>query len=637
MHPVVFSLLLGMVAGGGDHAEELLSLARARGLASSPQWRALLHHEPRWFGGSKSTADSPGFFASPDGKTDPEAELEATLRSFFAPPVQETEDTQHPQCRFRARYLWLAEQLAFDPARLPPQACPRFEWWRERLGARSVTLVFASAYLNNPVSMFGHTLLRLNREGRARGSELTSYAVNYSANPTTTNGLLYAILGLTGGFPGLYSTMPYYLKVKEYGSLEHRGLWEFDLEFTPEELDRLVAHLWELGATYFDYWYLDENCSYQLLSLLEVARPTLAFTRRFSGVVVPADTVRVVTEEPGLVGAQRYRESQHERMLARRAMVPASRWPLAEAVATGTVAPVRLASSAGTEPEQAALLDAAIELLRYRAGGAPTEAQQAREQELLLARGELRLASAQPTLEAPAPPEAGHDTVVLALGGGADRRGGFLTVVGRPALHDLLARSEGYIPGSQIEFLRVAARFPVTGERAPPQLDHLRLLSIATLTPVDPWDFRWSWRLATGVERRFEDGCVGARCLFYELRGGPGVAVELLPGALAFAFLDLSLAAGSVFDHDLRVAAGLTVGARLELLPGLRLLAEAGYLYPALGDGRPRALPGDASDDALHLVRGSAALDLAAGVELRLSGEKGRGYATGGASLWFYF
>jgi hypothetical protein len=626
-----------VVAGSGDHAGELISLARQRGLASHPQWRALLHHEPRWFGGSKSTADSPGFFASPDGKTDPDAELEATLRSFFAPPVQESEDTQHPQCRFRARYLWLAGELGFDPARLVPQACPRFDWWRERLGARSVTLVFASAYLNNPVSMFGHTLLRLNREGRERGAELTSYAVNYAANPTTSNGLLYAILGLTGGFPGIYSTMPYYLKVREYGSLEHRGLWEFDLEFTPEELERLVAHLWELGATYFDYWYLDENCSYQLLSLLEVARPTLALTRRFSGVVVPADTVRVVTEEPGLVGARRYRESQRERMLARRAVLPDSRWPLAEAVATGTVAPGHVGSVVASEPEQAALLDAAIELLRYRAAGAPTEAQQAREQELLLARGGLRFASAPATLERPAPPQAGHDTVALALGGGADLRGGFLTVVGRPSLHDLLARSDGYIPGSQIEFLRIAARFPVTGQREAPQLEHLRLLSIATLMPLDPWDFRWSWRLATGVERRFEDGCVGARCLFYELRGGPGLTAELFPGALAFAFLDVSLAAGSVFEDGYRVAAGLTVGARLELLPELRLLAEAGYLYPALGDGRPRALPGDASDDALHLVRASAALDLATGVELRLSGEKGRGYATSGASLWFYF
>ena len=37
----------------------------------------------------------------------------------------------------------------------------------------------------------------------------------------------------------------------------------------------MLKHLWELQGIAFDYYYFDENCSWQLLGLLEVARPSL--------------------------------------------------------------------------------------------------------------------------------------------------------------------------------------------------------------------------------------------------------------------------------------------------------------------------------------------------------------------------
>jgi hypothetical protein len=40
---------------------------------------------------------------------------------------------------------------------------------------------------------------------------------------------------LTGQYPGEYSIMPYYRKVKEYGDFESRDLWEYELNLTPEE------------------------------------------------------------------------------------------------------------------------------------------------------------------------------------------------------------------------------------------------------------------------------------------------------------------------------------------------------------------------------------------------------------------
>ncbi len=66
-------------------------------------------------------------------------------------------------------------------------------------------------------------------------------------------------------------------------------------------------HVWELGPTRFDYYFFDENCAYHLLSLLEVARPGLQLTDRFRWWAIPSDTVRAVTDQPGLLKRVVYR------------------------------------------------------------------------------------------------------------------------------------------------------------------------------------------------------------------------------------------------------------------------------------------------------------------------------------------
>ena len=61
-----------------------------------------------------------------------------------------------------ARYRWLKARLGFDPARLIEQPCPRLWSWEAELNPGRVTLIFPAAYINNPSSMFGHTLIRFD-------------------------------------------------------------------------------------------------------------------------------------------------------------------------------------------------------------------------------------------------------------------------------------------------------------------------------------------------------------------------------------------------------------------------------------------------------------------------------------------
>jgi len=70
------------------------------------------------------------------------------------------------------------------------------------------------------------------------------------------------------------------LLVKEYGDFENRDIWEYRLQLTAAQTERLLMHVWELKESYFDYFFFTENCAYQLLPLLEVANPELHLTDR---------------------------------------------------------------------------------------------------------------------------------------------------------------------------------------------------------------------------------------------------------------------------------------------------------------------------------------------------------------------
>ena len=76
----------GPAPARAQHIAALITDAHARGLAESPQWRALLHYQAGAFGGWKSGADGLGFFlAGKVGRTEPQAELDATISALLAP------------------------------------------------------------------------------------------------------------------------------------------------------------------------------------------------------------------------------------------------------------------------------------------------------------------------------------------------------------------------------------------------------------------------------------------------------------------------------------------------------------------------------------------------------------------------
>ncbi len=558
-------------------------------------WRLLLHYRPDpWGPGYTSEADGPGFFLAEGGKSGPRAELNATLAGFFTDtpggPLNIT-----PQCAFPARYRWLDSQLDFDPDRLQVQGCEQYERWRTRVDADSVSLIFSSYFFNNPASMFGHTLLLFHKKGRERNTELLDFAVNYSAYvPPEDNAIAFAIFGIFGGYQGRFSMLPYYVKVKEYNDFENRDMWEYRLGFSPERVGFMLAHAWELGSTYFDYFFFKENCSYHLLSLLEIGDPSLHLTDEYGLWTLPGDTVKQLARVPGLVTDVVYRPSLGSQLRQKLSRMEAGEkdWV---ATLIDRPAGVEARDFQALPPSQRArVLDAVIDYYQYKlTPGAVREKEerQAGLRRLLLSRAAIP-AAALPPEDLPwltAPPDTGHDSAkfsvaagaarILASNGASNGAGSgngrdtsfaeFAEFSVQPAFHDLMSRDAGYAPFSQINLLHLRVRY----EREPAQwrLERLGLIDMVSLSPLSRLIAQPSWKFGLGWQRNRDIAC--GQCAPFFLNAGIGVSVEtaVFDREVYFAMVEGSYEYSRHFDSGHRAGFGFSAGILVDLVEAWRI------------------------------------------------------------------
>ena len=577
-------------AAAPDYINELIANAHAKQLAQRIEWHNLLHYKPYPFlPGRRSLADDPAFFTAKEGKTDPHAELDATLASFFS-TAPDTADHQHPQCAFIARYHWLKEELHFDAKRLPEQPCPRFRQWHATLDPHGLTLVFPAAFLNNPASMYGHTLLRVDGVGQDEQTRLLAHSISYAAFTDESNGLLFAVQGLMGGYPGLYSIMPYYLKVREYSDIENRDVWEYGLNLSPEEVNRLLRHLWELRSIRFDYYFFDENCSYHLLALLEAARPSLRLTDQFRWWAIPSDTVRAIVAEPGLVTSVVYRPSRATAILHRARGMPETQQQFARELAGGRATTGDARLNRLSAAEKAPVLELGYELLAYKQE--PNDAENERGRLLLLARSETDAPTAASRIPVPTVrPDRGHDTSRVALGFGRQAEQNFVELRVRPTYHDLLDDQGGYTAGAQIQFFDLRLR---QYEDAVGRLESFIPFDIVSLAPRNNYFKSTSWKVNLGWSRQIFPN--GDRPLVFRLNGGAGLAFDLdarqSGKQVLYSFVEGTTDVDHKFDQGYAAGLGVTAGILGEVLPWWRVDLYAKGMRFGMGDAHSAAEAG---------------------------------------------
>ena len=526
--------------------DELIMQAHSLKLSESRYWH-LLMHAPK----DESEIDDEAFFIAKDGKSNLESELDMTIRSFNDDKNQTNESVF---CHFPARRVWLENELKVS---FGEGECSEYNILVEKMDPQKVTLVFPTAHINSPASMFGHTFLRIDS---SMESKLMSYAINYAAQTDETSGLTFAYKGVFGGYYGFYSMLPYYEKLKEYRDSESRDVWEYDLNLTHDEVMAMVRHIWELQRIHSLYYFFDENCSYHMLWLTEVARPSVHLRDHFTYHVIPPETVRAFEEE-NLVKTRHYRPSKRTKLLAYEQQLTSESIKVTKALAAGEIKPQNILIPGNTDAQNRYMLEAAAELVEYDyiEGKLSKEVYSKRYHELLSKRATLGQGEPLFIAEKPNPDTAHHAARVTVGQGWEDGRSPFL-IGWRPAYHDLSEDDTGHLSGAQIEFFDILLGV----DKSKVDLEKLTILSLASIAPVSQFFKPLSWRMKTGWDRDYEEGVSS-----FVARVGAGSSVGN-ENCYGYVLSEPEIRVGPIFD----VGIGFTTGGAINWGRRMKTLVE---------------------------------------------------------------
>ena len=560
---VLFLLIVSAQAQSNAYLDALIQQSRTMKLAEHQEWLKLGHYQSNIFTGYSSEIISKAFFNAENGMQDPQAELEATLASFFS-DKKETDKQQNPQCQFIARYRWLDKHLKFDNKRLPKKICKRFNDWYKSIDPEQATLIFPAGTDDSPASMFGHTLFRFDKKGQTEKTRLFSYSINFAAETNESNGLIFAFKGIFGGYPGRFSIIPYYEKVTQYNDMEHRDIWEYQLNLSKLEIRRLLEHAWEIAQNDFAYYFFLENCSYQLLSLLDVARPGHDLTGQFSVWAIPGDTVAVVLEDKKILKKAVFRPSVRSKIRHQLSYLSSDEKDIVLDLVHGQIKPDDKQVESLPDKKRALTIITAYDYLQYmfNRGAVKREVVGSRSISLLRARNKISVKQTIPPMPTPAVRfEQGHGTSRFAIGGGKIKTDNveqnYAEIKFRPAYHSLLDFQDGYTRGAQINFGDITVRYNEETEKY--RLHEFMLIDIFSMPGRDRFFKPLTWKVNTGFVRRPIDDHVEER-LVYSLNGGFGLSYALTDDMSVFTMLDLTFLFHDKLKEKIAAAAGPSLG-----------------------------------------------------------------------------
>ena len=589
---------------GSPSLEKVMQLASQKKVSGSRAWKKLLHIEPNLFGLNTRQISDPGFYLSNLPENSKLNELEATLSGFaepaekFArliahplkkkPATQVLDHSQHPICRFPARFNFLRKELSEAGdfwLGLPRLNCVYQDIYLEAVNPESVSFVFSSYYSDSPGSAFGHTFFRINRKSNSGKSrqELLDYGVGFAANVTVSNSALYAVLGLVGGFTGSWSNLPYYYKVREYNNFEARDLWSYDLNLQPEEVRMLALHLWEVGPHFYTYYFFTQNCAFHMLTLLEAAAPRLHLIEHVPFYyVIPADSMKALFYEKELVKSVSFRPSIRKVFLERTKKLDARSYAAFERYAgSGDLAE---ASSVADEPQRAFFLDAAMDLVDLRHPNLTLEKNTdiyLKKNEILEARAKLNYISPEVEVKNTENdhPEGSHGSsrVGLSFQEKTAVKSGYLGY--RFALHDLQDPQVGLPQNSQLEFFSFNFRL-LPGEL---KFEDMNIFKVFNLNPVNFFEQKASWGFELGVQNK-RNYCAlnDTDCFLYGALAKYGTAQTFgSESFVGWALGTFNLRHGqTLVDSKLYAAAGFELGLLYRFTTDVSVLARFGREYP---------------------------------------------------------
>ncbi len=533
--------------------EKYQQLAEQKQLSKQTAWQRLLYADDK----GQSEVRFDGFFLSKNGQSDLNQELNANIVALFSA----SSANQSIQCRFPARSQWLIQQLHIDPSELATANCPELDEWMGQIKPYKATLIYATDFMGNPSSMFGHTLLRLDPKDQQQ-LNLVSYALNYAATVQGSEGWSYAWKGLTGQYDGEYSLMPYYRKVKEYGDFESRDLWEYELNLSPEETQFLVQHIWEMKNVKFPYYFISDNCAYRLLGLIDIVRPDLKLQNRDQIAAIPVEILKTIADHD-LVRDVKYRPALETQLLAQARQHGQQLAQTAHQLTLENLENFPVMLQAYSAEEQAKILEMAYDdlYLVFISRKVDAKVAQPKLRQLLNLRSQINIEKQRTEAERPRhDPAQGHHAKNISVTVGEVQGQAFTELSLRQAYHDLLDPQGGFRTGTQLNFWDGAVQY----QDDQLKLEHFDFLSVNSYNPKTAfktplsWGFNLGWQQEAVHQGQFsEDRQHGVAQLKTQL--GYSVA-DSDRQHLCYAQFQAQLQAGQALDDGWRVGVGPTVG-----------------------------------------------------------------------------
>lgn len=629
---VHLSAALFLASFMSSHALAADKSDRIADLAHEPFWLKLIHYKDSlsFTGDVHSDVLTPAFFLAADGAKNPQAELVATIAAMHAAPGANPD--LHAQCRFPARFAWLREQLAWTPGDAHVIACPAFKSWRGTEPVTGASLIFASGYLKNPASYYGHMLLKLNTGGETTRGSLFEQTLNYGAvYPENENGLLYIFRGMGGGYQSTFSHLEFFRHRYNYAEEQLRDVWEYELELDQRQTDYLTAHSWELMGTFNRYYFLKQNCAFRIAELvnLVVDQPLVPPNKSW---VMPIDVFRRLIEDrpgqPSLIRQVSRVESRQNAFREQYLSLPREDRQRVSAFIENDAAGLLLINTEPNVDRRSRIIETLIDyysFLDVKAAGKDIANRKVRN-ELLIARFGLP-ANIGPSADPPAPPlphDGQKSSLVQVASVSNSRLGDGLELRFRGAYYDFLTFAPATLPNSELSLLDARLVYRDNALR----LRGLELVRVTTLN-LSPTglakDAGAAWRLRFGLEDR-NLSCQG--CLVAFVDAGYGKGLRMGPYVSGYAFMNGRIT--GLDNLDAYLEAGPTTGLIFGPVKSWRGQVEAGYLQQIDG-------PQDGRAFARTEIRFGASPDWDVRAAVEYQNVAGRNVTEGRAALSLYW
>lgn len=533
-------------------------------VADSPEWKALIHYRPSLFHSNKSTVDSKAFFLSTSGKTNPKEELKATLSLF------QKDNNDEKKCLFPARYSFLKNK-GFSLLSFPK--CNEFEKFKQDVKADGVTILFTDAYMNNPSSLFGHTLMRIDiPEGK---TQLMAHGVNYGAFVSPDeNGIKFVFYGLFGGYWGGFTIKPYYDIINTYNNIENRDIWEYKLNIHEDDLTFFIEHLWEIGNAQTKYFFFSENCSYMLMEVLDSVRPSLKLADDFPAQAIPLDTLKSIQKRTNLVEQESYRPSRQKRIQLRYDDLNKSeKKTLLEIIKKKEFK--NLLSF--EEKRQSEILQTAYEWIQYQYTKKSLDLKEYRSRsfEILEKLNKLPSAEKKEWKVPENPVLVTHESMRLETAFGSRQGKTFTSLAFHPAYHSLTDRSNGFLKGAQINFFNTEIRYYHRHQNL--VLQSFDLIDIRSLAPKNALFTPLSYQVKFGINREMNNKNKTEGEVAY-LSAGFGGTYEIGFNTSFFVFANGHGKYGDFIPNNAAIGLGGMMGILTDL-GKLRVLTEFEHIF----------------------------------------------------------